>query len=75
MDKQVLNSGNQRNEKRLLNHEIPFEMTLVARLMMDEICYNWNRQHIQKKIDRAIDEGDFKALEKYSDIYRHYIVR
>ena len=74
MDKQILNSGDKRNGNRLIKNDIPFEMKLSARLIMDEICYNWNRQHIQKKIDDAIDEENFEALKKYSKIYRHYIV-
>lgn len=53
--------------------EIPFEMKLVARLMLDEMCFNWNKKQLEEKINDSLDEGNQALFLELSRKYKRYI--
>ncbi|WP_174616189.1 IDEAL domain-containing protein [Virgibacillus ihumii] len=53
--------------------EIPFELKLSSRLLLDEICFNWNKERLEKEINSSIDAGNKEAFIGLSEKYRHYI--
>lgn len=53
--------------------EIPYEMKLSTRLLLDELCFQWNKQQLEEAINRSIDQGDKQTFMKLSEKYRHFI--
>ncbi|WP_106498123.1 IDEAL domain-containing protein [Lentibacillus sp. Marseille-P4043] len=53
--------------------EIPYELKLSSRLLLDELCFSWNKARLEDAINNAIDEGNKEAFLKWSEAYRHYI--
>lgn len=60
-------------EVLLAKIEIPFEMKLQATLILDQLCYSWNKKQLQKQLDDALARGDEKQFEELSKAYRNYI--
>lgn len=52
--------------------EISFEIQLRTRLLLDELSFQWNKEKLQKDIDRSIDESDRAAFMKLSHAYKAY---
>lgn len=57
-----------------LTKEISFEIRLITRLIMDELCLNWNKCALEKIIDRSIDVKTKKVFMKYSEIYKDFVL-
>ncbi|MFD1037637.1 IDEAL domain-containing protein [Virgibacillus byunsanensis] len=53
--------------------EIPFELKLSSRLILDEICFNWNKNVLESAINSSIDKGDKEAFIQLSEAYKHFI--
>ncbi|MGY0694897.1 IDEAL domain-containing protein [Virgibacillus sp. FSP13] len=53
--------------------EIPYELKLSSRLLLDELCFNWNKARLEDAINNAIDEGNKEAFLKWSEAYKHFI--
>jgi hypothetical protein len=53
--------------------EIPYEFGLNAQLMLDEICFNWNKQKILDKIHNSIEMNNKEDFLKYSHEYKDYV--
>ncbi|MFC3039542.1 hypothetical protein ACFOGI_04705 [Virgibacillus xinjiangensis] len=53
--------------------EIPFELKLTSRLLLDELCFNWNKKHVEEKIDDTITSGDKQEFARWSEVYKEYI--
>ncbi|SFA81028.1 IDEAL domain-containing protein [Lentibacillus halodurans] len=53
--------------------DVPFELKLSAQLVLDEICFNWNKWKLESGINHAIDTGDKEKFEQLSEEYRRYI--
>jgi len=53
--------------------EIPYEFGLNAQLMLDEICFNWNKQKILDKIHYSIETDNKDEFLKYSQVYMDYV--
>jgi len=72
MKKQMITYRFFRYEGKMLlaKKEIPFEITLNARLVLDQLCYNWNKKQLQMKINDAIDAKDEATFKQLSDEYR-----
>jgi len=62
-------SGNVLHARR----EIPYELKLTTRLLLDELCFNWNKKRLEENINRAIDAGDKQTFLDLSEKYRHFI--
>lgn len=52
--------------------EISYEIKLSSRLILDELCFNWNKNHLQEAINRAIDESNEETFQKLSKLYQLY---
>lgn len=50
--------------------DTPFEMKLQASLLLDDLCYTWNKRQLQKQLDQALDERDRDTFMKLSEEYR-----
>ncbi|NBJ69119.1 MULTISPECIES: IDEAL domain-containing protein [Clostridia] len=62
------------NGKRIkAKREITFELRLSSRLLLDEICFNYNKALIEEQINRSIDEGNKDDFFKWSKAYKTFI--
>ncbi|HEY4600062.1 MAG TPA: IDEAL domain-containing protein [Cerasibacillus sp.] len=61
--------GNRVQAKR----EISFEMMLSARLLLDEICFQRNKEQLMTAIDTAIESGDQEMFQTLSEFYKQYV--
>lgn len=57
----------------LAKKEIPFEMKLTARLILDQLCYTWNKKQLQKQLNEALDNGEKEEFNKLSESYKSFI--
>src|SRR5690625_2401746 len=53
--------------------EIPYEIKITTRLLLDELCFKWNKEKLAQAIDDALERGDEFAFKKLSEKYSHYI--
>lgn len=53
--------------------EIPYEIKLSSRLILDELCFQYNKKTLEKAINVAIDTGRSDAFQELSKSYSHYI--
>ncbi|HIS28800.1 MAG TPA: IDEAL domain-containing protein [Candidatus Avamphibacillus intestinigallinarum] len=76
MKKQLnLNQYHRYQGKVLTAHkEIPYDIQLSTRLILDELCFNWNKAYFEREINRSIDEKNKAAFLALSKQYKHYIV-
>lgn len=74
MKKHLPNQPINKSQKNQLDtiKEAPFEVAITARLLLDEICYRWNKEQLQKAINEALDSGDYAAFIELSEKYRSY---
>lgn len=62
-----------KGEKMYAKREISYEMQLTARLMLDEYCFNWNKNRLQEKIDDTFKQGDEEAFLRLSEEFKQYV--
>lgn len=53
--------------------DVPYDIKLSSRLLLDELCFKWNKQYIINCIDEAIDQRNEEAFIKYSQLYKSFI--
>ncbi|MEC5423717.1 IDEAL domain-containing protein [Virgibacillus sp. C22-A2] len=53
--------------------EIPYEIKLYSKLVLDELCFNWNKEKLEVAINSAIDSGNREAFYELSKVYSHFI--
>jgi len=53
--------------------EVPYEIRLQARLMMDVVCFQFNKARLEEDLNIALEEGDKSAFQQLSGEYKHYI--
>ncbi|WP_188456580.1 IDEAL domain-containing protein [Virgibacillus oceani] len=53
--------------------EIPFELKLSSQMILDELCFNWNKQQLEAAINSSIDKRNKEEFLKLSKEYRHFI--
>ncbi len=53
--------------------ELAFEEQLYAQLLLDELCFNWNKSHLEDKINHAIETNNYNDFKKYSKAYKQYV--
>ncbi|HLR66565.1 IDEAL domain-containing protein [Virgibacillus alimentarius] len=53
--------------------EIPYELKLTSRLILDELCFKWNKKRLEAAINRSIDTGNKQEFLKLSKAYNHFI--
>lgn len=50
--------------------EISYEIKLTSRLILDEICFNWNKNKLKNEINRSIDESNKGEFVHLSELYK-----
>lgn len=53
--------------------EIPYELRLQAQLILDELCFKWNKKMLQKQLDYSIDTENKEEFMRLSEVYRHFL--
>ena len=53
--------------------ELSFEDQLNAQLLLDEICFNWNKSYLEEELNRAMETNNYMNFEKYSETYKQYV--
>lgn len=53
--------------------EIPFEIKLSSRLLLDELCFNWNKERFINQINDSIDARDKKEFIRLTNIYIKFL--
>ncbi|UOQ46781.1 IDEAL domain-containing protein [Gracilibacillus caseinilyticus] len=63
------------NQKQVLKakREIPFEIQLASQLVLDDLCFSWNKARLEEKINQSIDDHNKEAFEELSKTYSSYI--
>ena len=60
-------------EKLQAKREIPYEIRLLARLTLDELCFNWNKKRLEEDINHSIENGNRENFMKLSDEFKQFI--
>ncbi|WP_085992812.1 hypothetical protein [Oceanobacillus senegalensis] len=53
--------------------EIPYEFSFQAQLILDEICFNWNKQKLLDNIHYSLEKGNKEDFITYSQSYQEYV--
>jgi DNA gyrase/topoisomerase IV subunit A len=53
--------------------EISFEIKLISRLILDELCFNWNKRMLEEKINQSIQKGNKDEFASVREEYLQYI--
>ncbi|TFB22111.1 IDEAL domain-containing protein [Filobacillus milosensis] len=53
--------------------EVPYEIKLAARLVLDELVFKWNKDALEEQINQAIDQKDYQAFDTLSKKYTKYL--
>jgi len=53
--------------------EIPYEIKITTRLLLDEICFKWNKEKLASAIDAALEHNDESTFKILSEKYSQYI--
>ncbi|SER84465.1 IDEAL domain-containing protein [Gracilibacillus ureilyticus] len=61
------------NKEILARRELPYEIKLASQLMLDDLCFNWNKARLEEQINLAIDQSDKSTFDKLSKQYKNYI--
>ncbi|WP_407272924.1 hypothetical protein [Radiobacillus sp. PE A8.2] len=64
--------GNRKGSKIVAKREIPFEIKLAAKLILDDLCFSWNKTHLETKINESIDKMDKEGFMILSKQYQPY---
>ncbi|MGM8213669.1 IDEAL domain-containing protein [Virgibacillus sp. W0430] len=75
MEKQKVSYRYHRYEGKQIaaRREIPYEIRLSSRLILDELCFKYNKEMLETEINAAIDKGSVDAFQKLSKSYSQYI--
>lgn len=53
--------------------EIPYELQLHARLVLDELCFVWNKQKLEEELNDSLETGNKEEFLKLSKIYKQFL--
>lgn len=53
--------------------EIPYEIKITSRLLLDELCFKWNKEKLITAINRSIDQGNKQEFMSLSKRYAQFI--
>ncbi len=64
-----------KNQQPVLNakREIPFEIRLASQLVLDDLCFSWNKARLEEGINQSIDDNNKEAFETLSKTFSSYI--
>lgn len=77
MRQQIKNYRYVRYEGKVLKarREIAYEIKLSSRLILDELCFKWNKNKLEAAINCSIDERDKETFVKLSQLYSVFVNR
>lgn len=55
--------------------EIPYEIKLYSRLILDELCFNSNKSMLESAINRSLKTGNEEQFMKLSKQYKRYFMK
>ncbi|MFD2655102.1 MULTISPECIES: IDEAL domain-containing protein [Gracilibacillus] len=63
------------NSKSVLRarREIPYEIRLASQLVLDDLCFTWNKARLEEEINQSIDDNNKETFKKLSETYNSYI--
>ncbi|GAE94645.1 hypothetical protein JCM21714_3822 [Gracilibacillus boraciitolerans JCM 21714] len=67
----MLRKNNQSELKA--KREIPFEIRLASQLLLDDLCFRWNKARLEKDINQSLDEQNEEAFKELSKTFNSYI--
>lgn len=53
--------------------EVPFEMRLQARMILDEMCFQYNRARLEENLNKALEERNKSVFVEYSEALKEFI--
>ncbi|MBU5465608.1 hypothetical protein KQI49_02040 [Virgibacillus sp. MSJ-26] len=53
--------------------EVSFEIKLMSRMILDEICFNWNKEKLLEDLDYSFVHGNQKEFLRISEEYKQYV--
>ncbi|RPF50148.1 IDEAL domain-containing protein [Aquisalibacillus elongatus] len=53
--------------------EVPYDIKLAARLVLDELVFMWNKNALEEQINIAIDQDDQQTFHELSKRYAKYL--
>lgn len=53
--------------------EVSFELRLQARLILDEICFQYNRFRLEESLNKALENRDKSAFVEHSEALKEFI--
>ncbi|GAB4073899.1 hypothetical protein GCM10028778_14020 [Barrientosiimonas marina] len=62
-----------RGTAKQAKRQMPFEWQLTAQLLLDELCFTWNKQRLQDAINHSLDTGNRDRFEQLCVAYRHFV--
>ncbi|SDM01399.1 MULTISPECIES: IDEAL domain-containing protein [Sediminibacillus] len=65
--------GTNRKSKIVARREISYEIKLATKLLLDELCFNWNKSRLEAQINNSIDASDREAFLSLSEQYQSYV--
>ncbi|QTM98592.1 IDEAL domain-containing protein [Sediminibacillus dalangtanensis] len=65
--------GTNRKRKIVARREISYEIRLATQLLLDELCFNWNKSRLEAQINNSIDASDREAFLSLSEQYQSYV--
>ncbi|MBC5636600.1 hypothetical protein H8S33_07155 [Ornithinibacillus sp. BX22] len=57
----------------IATREISFEIKLSSRLILDELCFNWNKRMLEERMNQSIQKGNKDEFTSIRKEYLHYI--
>lgn len=54
-------------------NEMPYHMQLTARLVLDNLCYKWNKTYLLKRINYALETSNKQLFHEYSSKYKKFM--
>ncbi|ENH95711.1 hypothetical protein J416_14682 [Gracilibacillus halophilus YIM-C55.5] len=57
----------------MAKREISYEIKLVSQLLLDDLCYRWNKARLDEQINQAIDTNDTDTFMELSHMYQSYV--
>lgn len=53
--------------------EIPYHIKLSSRLILDELCFNWNKAKLEAQINESIDTANKEQFIKLGEQYNRFL--
>ncbi|WP_163537156.1 IDEAL domain-containing protein [Gracilibacillus sp. YIM 98692] len=53
--------------------EIPYELKLASQLVLDELCFHWNKARLEEELNESIDQNDQTKFKELSEEYQNYV--